>query len=123
MVTLLLLLNICHWLADYTWLSTSWMLNAKRYGKPLVPILAHAAVHSVLMAICVGFYTNNFKLSLLAFSIQLVSHFVIDVWKGKMNVWFPIVQSPANKLHWVLFGLDQLLHQIVIIYICKIITD
>jgi hypothetical protein len=122
MVTLLILLNICHWLADYTWLSTSWMLNAKRYGRPLVPILTHAAVHSVLMAICVGFYTNSFKLSLLAFSIQLVSHFVIDVWKGKMNVWFPIVQSPTNKLHWVLFGLDQLLHQIIIIYICKIIT-
>ena len=115
MVTLLILLNICHWLADYTWLSTSWMLNAKRYGRPLVPILTHAAVHSVLMAICVGFYTNSFKLSLLAFSIQLVSHFVIDVWKGKMNVWFPIVQSPTNKLHWVLFGLDQLLHQIIII--------
>ncbi len=123
MVGLLILLNICHWLADYTWLSTSWMLNAKRLGKPILPILAHAGVHSLLMLFACWAYTGNFKLGLLAFAIQLPTHFAIDVWKGRMNEWFPVLQSPANKLHWVIFGFDQLLHQIIIIYIANIITN
>ncbi len=42
-------LFICHFLADYTHLSTNWMLNAKRLGKPLHPILIHAMVHTLLM--------------------------------------------------------------------------
>ena len=50
----LIILFACHWLADYTHLSTAWMLNAKRLGKPLLPIFAHALVHASLMflAIC-----------------------------------------------------------------------
>jgi len=32
-----------------------------------------------------------------------------------MNGWFPALQSPANKWHWVVFGFDQLLHALVII--------
>jgi hypothetical protein len=26
-----------------------------------------------------------------------------------------LLQNPANKLHWILFGFDQLLHSLVII--------
>ncbi|MEO6903286.1 MAG: DUF3307 domain-containing protein [Bacteroidia bacterium] len=46
---------------------------------------------------------------------QLVTHFLIDVWKGRMNGWFPTLQSPTNKWHWMLLGFDQLLHATVII--------
>ena len=45
----LLTLFTCHFLADYTHLSTSWMLDAKRLGKPLYPIFQHALVHAILM--------------------------------------------------------------------------
>lgn len=114
--TILIGLFICHFLADYTHLSTSWMLNAKRLGKPLYPIFTHAFIHAslmlVLLALVFGF--SGFKLASL-FLFQLITHFLIDVWKGKMNSWFPTLQSPANKWHWIIFGLDQLLHALVII--------
>lgn len=120
--TVLISLFICHWLADYTHLSTAWMLNAKRLGTPLLPIYFHALVHAVLMLIAlflVGVSTD--KLSAL-FSLQLLSHFAIDVWKGKMNAWFPALQSPANKWHWIVFGFDQLLHALVIILMSVMAT-
>jgi hypothetical protein len=109
-------LFICHFLADYTHLSTAWMLNAKRLGKPLYPIFTHAFIHAsimlVLLALVFGF--SGFKLAAL-FGFQLITHFLIDVWKGRMNGWFPTLQSPANKWHWIVFGFDQLLHALVII--------
>ena len=113
--SVLILLFTCHWMADYTPLSNSWMLNAKRFGKPLAPIFIHAGVHALLMSI-VLLLANGLTVTWAYLVIfQWVTHFLIDTWKGKMNVWFPIIQSPTNKWHWVVFGLDQLLHSIVII--------
>lgn len=119
---ILLVLFFCHFLADFTHLSTSCMLNAKRFGKPLLPILAHATVHASLMSavICVIFGVSGIKLiSLLA--IQLLSHFVIDTLKGKINYWIPSVQSPSNKWHWVVFGADQYVHAVIILLMYHII--
>lgn len=108
-------LFICHFLADYTHLSTAWMLNAKRLGKPLLPIFIHAAMHTMLMSLVLGWFigfTNDWACLVI---FQWVMHFLIDVWKGRMNGWFPALQSPANKWHWIVFGFDQLLHALVII--------
>lgn len=121
-VSLLLLLFFCHFLADYTWLSTSWMLNAKRLGKPLSPILCHAAIHALLMFAVLGFFVVASKTLVLLTAFQLVTHFLIDVWKGRMNGWFPSLQNPANKWHWVIFGFDQYLHAAVIIGMVYIAT-
>lgn len=116
----LIVLNICHWAADYTQLSRPYMLSAKRVGSPLKPILEHGMVHGVLMGlICWAFFTNILG-ALLVFIFQSATHFGIDVLKGKMNVWFPKLQSPANVYHWWVFGADQLLHQVVIITICEL---
>jgi hypothetical protein len=113
---ILIALFICHFLADYTHLSTAWMLNAKRLGKPLYPIFTHAFIHASLMLVLLDlvFGFSGFKLAAL-FGFQLITHFLIDVWKGRMNGWFPTLQSPANKWHWIVFGFDQLLHALVII--------
>jgi hypothetical protein len=46
---------------------------------------------------------------------QFLSHFLIDTWKGRMNVWFSSIQSPENKFHWYVFGFDQYLHALIII--------
>jgi hypothetical protein len=116
MINVLIALFFCHWLADFTWLSNSWMLNAKRFGKPFFPILVHAAVHAILMSAALFIMGVNDPLTLFRlYSIQLITHFVIDVWKGRMNGWFPTLQNPANKWHWVIFGWDQYLHALVII--------
>lgn len=116
--TLLILLNFCHWIADYTWLSTDEMLSAKKFGEPLFPILKHALVHAVL-TFAVVFFLFSDK-SVVAALIMLITHFLIDLSKGKMNKWFKVLQSPSNKLHWVVFGGDQFLHQVVIITIVYI---
>ncbi len=113
--TILICLFTCHFLADYTYLSTAWMLNAKRLGKPLFPIFTHAGMHTILMFLLLVFFINDLGLVLKLSAFQLTTHFLIDVWKGKMNGWFPSLQSPANKWHWIVFGFDQLLHAIVII--------
>jgi hypothetical protein len=109
-------LFICHWLADYTHLSTAWMLNAKRLGKPLFPIFAHAEMHTILMFLFLVYFTDDLGIILKLSVFQLVTHFLIDVWNGRMNGWFPALQNPANKWHWIVFGFDQLLHALVIIY-------
>ena len=120
MINVLIVLFFCHWLADFTWLSTTWMLNAKRLGKPLFPIFAHAAVHAWIMflALLLMGYKDP-KMIFTLYIIQLATHFVIDVWKGRMNGWFPALQNPANKWNWVVFGFDQFLHALVILLMAK----
>lgn len=112
--TLLIALFFCHFLADFTPLSTPWMLNAKSLGKPLLPIFAHAAVHATLMGICLLFVDLTVVIWFNLVMFQLLSHFLIDLWKGRMAGWFTVLQSPSTKWHWVLFGFDQFLHAAVI---------
>jgi hypothetical protein len=114
----LTLLNICHWLADYTHLSRPWMLSAKRFGKPLPPILAHALVHSVLFTLVSLMFTHDWREVTIVFLFELLTHFLIDVLKGRLNEWFPSLQNPVNPYHWYIFGADQFLHQLIIIIIC-----
>ncbi len=114
MILLICLLLICHYLADFTPLSTAWMLKAKQFGQPLLPIFAHAAVHAGLMGTVLLFFTlpsEAFKLTLL----QLIVHFAVDTWKGRMNQWFPVLQDNTKKGYWMIFGFDQLLHQCTIL--------
>lgn len=114
--TILIGLFICHWLADYTHLSTAEMLGAKRFGNPLLPILSHALTHGALMGLFLLFALNaDFEKLVYLNFFQIATHFIIDTWKGRMNGWFPAIQSPANKWHWIVFGFNQLLHALVII--------
>lgn len=100
--------NIAHFFGDYVFVNDS-MLKAKKLGNP---ILVHSAVHSFLMSVSCLFI--NPKAVFFIFSIQFVSHFLIDLLKGKLNYWFPSLSFPKNKSYWIVFGLDQFLHQLVI---------
>lgn len=115
MIKFLLILFFCHFLAEFTYLSNKWMIEAKRLGTPNLPILAHAGVHSTLMGLSLLFLGVDFYKIIIVFVLQLITHFSIDLLKGKMNYWFPKLQDPENKLHWIVFGFDQYLHSIVII--------
>lgn len=115
-IALLLALNACHWIGDYTHASRPWMLAAKKFGKPTGPILIHASVHAALMFLACWALVG-FGAGAIAFAIQLPTHFGIDVLKGRMNGWFPSLQNPANYFHWWVFGADQFAHQAVIIWI------
>jgi hypothetical protein len=121
-LALLVLLMICHWAGDFTHLSNKWMLEAKSKGSPLLPIAAHASVHGALMFIVLQLSSADLKKIVGVCLFQVVTHFAIDVWKGKMNIWYPQVANPAVKFHWYLFGFDQLLHGVVIIVMVKVLT-
>lgn len=110
------LLLLCHWLGDYTHLSTKDMLAAKRLGKPLVPIWIHACVHG-LLSFYVLLLAGSVASAAYGCMIIWFSHFLIDVLKGRMNGWFPTLQNPANVYHWWVFGIDQTLHVLVIFFI------
>jgi hypothetical protein len=113
-IIVLILLNVCHWAGDYTHLSTRKMLDAKRFGTPIAPIFTHALVHGFLFFV-VLFYVYDIDRAILGAILQLTTHFAIDLLKGKINLWFKSVQSPANKSHWYVFGADQFMHQLVLI--------
>jgi len=109
----LIILSICHWAADFTHLSTDWMLNAKKYGKPLYPIFIHALVHaSLFFFTCLFFY--NLHIAIYIGLFQLITHFIIDLLKGKISFYFRKLENPSNKYHWWLFGADQFAHHLVI---------
>lgn len=111
---ILIVLNICHWAADFTHLSTDWMLNAKKYGKPLYPIFMHSLVHAILFFISVFIMFDLQKAIAIGF-LQLISHFIIDLLKGKITFWFRSLEDPGNKYFWWLFGADQFMHHLIII--------
>jgi hypothetical protein len=113
-LVILIVLNICHWAADFTHLSTDWMLNAKKYGKPLYPIFMHALVHAILFFISVLIMFDLPKAIAIGL-LQLISHFIIDLLKGKITFWFRSLEDPSNKYFWWLFGADQFMHHLIII--------
>ena len=114
MLSLLLALLFCHFLADFTPLSTPWMLQAKLVGRPWWPIMAHAAVHGLLMGLVLLFFTNPFQALLLAI-FQTLAHFLTDLPKGRLSAAFTMFREPGQKAYWGLFGADQLCHQVAIV--------
>ncbi|MBQ6278275.1 MAG: DUF3307 domain-containing protein [Muribaculaceae bacterium] len=121
LLLLLPLLFFCHFLADFCF-TTPTMLEAKATGKRWWHIAWHAAVHAtlmgaVLMGIMVPLYGVSIKACLLLMAFELVTHFIIDYAKGWTARTFPRYADPAHKPYWVLYGLDQLLHQFVILAI------
>lgn len=113
-ILVLFLLGLAHFLGDYTHLSNTWMLKAKSKAENFLPILAHAGVHATLYLI-VGLIFTSFMYAFMVAIFQLAIHFIIDVLKGKLNVWYPNLANPANKYHWYVFGADQFLHFVALI--------
>lgn len=111
---LLIVLLICHYLADFC-LTTPKMIQAKADGRNIWPILLHASVHALLMGLCLLVFGVSWKLLLLLMLAELVSHFLIDTAKGRLTAHFPKLADMQQKPYWMLYGFDQLLHQGVII--------
>jgi hypothetical protein len=118
---LLISLNLAHFLGDFTPLN-KWMLKAKRYGKPVLLVLAHGAVNGTLYLLVALFFVS-IETALWVFAIETVTHTLIDVLKGRINQWFPVVEDQTKAIHWAVMGADQLLHQIVLIFIVFLITS
>lgn len=114
-ISFLVLLLICHWAADFSHLSMPYMLQAKRIGRPIMPILHHALIHGTLMLSVMLLYSSDYMGIFGCFMFEVATHWGIDITKGKISDEWPKLADPSNPYHWYIFGLDQLLHVIVII--------
>ena len=113
---LLITLFICHYLADFC-LTSPAMIQAKADGRNPWPILLHAGIHAGLVSICLLFWQTPWKTLLLLVLLELVSHFLIDTAKGRLTARFPALADMQQKPYWMLYGLDQLLHLMVLVLI------
>jgi len=89
---------------------------AKQNGKDFEPIFCHGLVHGIAFAIITHIFFGVWYAIFVLF-FETITHSVIDYLKAKCNVWMPTAKNPAGRLHWFLFGFDQLLHYIVILSI------
>lgn len=113
---LILFLLLCHYLADFC-LTSPAMIRAKVDGRNPWPILLHAGIHAGLVSICLLFWQTPWKTLLLLVLLELVSHFLIDTAKGRLTARFPALADMQRKPYWMLYGLDQLLHLMVLVLI------
>lgn len=118
---LLICLITCHYLADFQW-TTPCMITAKAKGKPLMPILNHAAVHATLIILCLCAFGKPWVLCILLSLAELLTHFLIDLSKGRLTAHYPTLADNTKKPFWQLYGLDQLLHLWVIVGIWYVAT-
>ena len=111
---LLVGLLFCHYLADFC-LTTNRMIRAKADASSHLPIVEHAAVHALLMALMLLAFGVPAGGCLMGFCIQLVSHYIIDAAKALLSRHFMVLRDASQKPYWMVYGLDQLLHVLVVV--------
>jgi len=121
-VTLLAALFVAHYLGDFTPLSTPRMQRAKANGGPMGPIVAHAAVHGVLVGIAVLVVVRpSLSVVGLAAGVEFVTHFTIDAARARIGARVPVLNDPSSNPFWWALGVDQLLHALVLIGIAVLV--
>jgi len=119
---LLAALLLCHFLGDFTPLSTARMQEAKSKGKPVGPIAAHALVHGALVAAAVLLVAApGMPLVLLAGGLEFGTHFAIDWIRGLMGGRYPGVSDTNHQLFWSALGIDQFSHGLVLVWIAWLV--
>ncbi len=111
---LLIALLVCHYLADFC-LTLPIMIRAKANGKQLWPIVLHSMVHAVLMGLCLLLFAVSVLTTLSLIVAEALSHFIIDLSKARLSTHVPRLAEATGKPYWMLYGLDQLLHQLVVV--------
>jgi hypothetical protein len=120
---LLACLLVAHYVGDFTPLSTGRMLEAKAAGGPISLIGSHAGVQAMLVGLVVGVASGfNLHLVALAVAIEFVTHFAIDLTRGRLGGRFPKMRDPTNREYWWVLGLDQLAHCLVLVLIAFLVT-
>jgi hypothetical protein len=106
-MTLIALLLIKHFLADFP-LQSQAMVQAKGQRRDWYDwLFAHCAVHSLLTFLVLVLFVSFAEAAVLA-ACEHWLHFVIDRLKAHPNIggrW-----KPSDKAFWIALGFDQLLH-------------
>lgn len=121
MITLLILLQLKHFICDFPLQKPYQYLNKGTYGH-LGGIL-HSFIHGIATWLILGFFTdeNNSYLVPLLSILEAVIHYHIDWAKVKINKRYGWKCDSSEKF-WYLLGFDQLLHQLTYIGIVYFIV-
>lgn len=109
----LTLLVFCHFLADFTPLSTQYMLQSKKAAAP-GGIFFHALVHGILMGV-VSWWVHDIGIAVWVFAVITLTHFAIDMVQALVRKSDARFQTYEGRWYWFLLGIDQFLHIFVII--------
>lgn len=113
---LLFSLFFAHYLGDFTPLATARMQEAKANGGPASLIFAHAAVHMLLVATATVLVVRAaWTIIAVAATIELVTHFLIDLARARLTRRFSALRNPTQNAFWFALGVDQLAHGLVLI--------
>lgn len=119
---LLAALLFAHGVGDFTPLATARMLKAKSEGGPLGPIVLHAAVHGVLIALAVlAVVRPSPKVLLLAFGVAFATHLAIDLARARIGLRATVLRDVHAGPFWWALGFDQFLHGLVIVFIALMV--
>ena len=111
-------LFFAHFLGDFTLLSTKRMQEAKATGRPAGPIAAHGLVHALLVGAAVALVAwSGVLVVVTVVAIEFASHFGIDWTRGRLTAGRPSLSSPGSSAFWMVLGLDQLAHYLVLLWI------
>jgi hypothetical protein len=122
-ILLLMYLQLAHYMGDFTpLLVKNIMLDAKRYGTPILPILCHGVMNGVTYGLGVLLIYWNIKFWILTILIETITHTILDTMKGWITFLNYKFEDKSNNCYWILFGADQLGHQLVIIWILALVS-
>lgn len=118
MITLLFLLQIKHWFADF-WIQTyAQTVHKGTYGHPVGVSHTLDHVNGTLIALIIAsvIMPISWQIIVICALIDFVIHYHVDWLKVKYGT-----KDNRTPRYWREFGLDQLAHQltyILIIYLC-----
>jgi len=120
LITLMLLLQVKHFVIDFLLQTKYQWSNKETYGHS--GGLIHALLHGIGTFLCIAIVVLDIPSAIILSFADIVIHYHID-W-AKMNINKKMTWgSTTHEQFWWLLGLDQLLHQVTYIgMICYLVT-
>lgn len=120
LITLMLLLQVKHFVIDFLLQTKYQWSNKETYGHS--GGLIHALLHGIGTFLCIAIAILDIPSAIILSFADIVIHYHID-W-AKMNINKKMTWgSTTHEQFWWLLGLDQLLHQVTYIgMICYLVT-
>jgi hypothetical protein len=120
-IILLIALFFSHYIVDYTTIGNTIEIQ----DKPFYTLIIHSFIHSIILGFILWLYSMmfaniEFDLIICSMLIQLSSHYLIDMWVGLMNKYYPKVETKTMQS--LILGVDQFLHSVALIIIYFILN-
>lgn len=106
---LLIIFQLKHFICDFP-LQNTYMLGKMKETGWILPLAAHAGVHSLTTLLVTFIFTTNVALAITLFILDFIIHFSVDRIKaspalgGRFN--------PTQSYFWWALGADQMAHHL-----------